>query len=483
MSSLFGWVLFVFAPIAVAALSGPAGAAAIDLTSGTTGGLLLNQSFNGETRSADVTLQGVAARQIVSMTVAGIDIRNSSALVGARIYAGGGTLIASANLSVAIGENQNITIPISATLTAGDSYRLAFFVPSSASGNGGDLFDPVPAGPGGFGYVELHGLFQVNGGFQLVGDAFPTTASATSIPRIGVDLEGSAYNLVGFYQRNSQGILSTHVFKAGAAQGCPNFGGPPPTSYIQPCYNPAQSWTNTNGVATAVTDAGPTTWDWNGTTLTGTGLYWTSLFLSNNPNGNVFISHRVNVLGITPGITNTVTSDYQCFENIGIPEICDGASAVFSLWNVVRDDGSYLILANSADIGTCILYGSGPTSGCPADPALLSKTYIVLAAAGAPDTDADGTANGLDNCSLVANPTQCDSDGDGYGNSCDGDLNNNLATNAQDTVLFRQQLGQPSTVPAYNEADLNCNGAVNAQDMTIFRGLLGSPPGPSGWIP
>jgi len=99
------------------------------------------------------------------------------------------------------------------------------------------------------------------------------------------------------------------------------------------------------------------------------------------------------------------------------------------------------------------------------------------------DTDADGVPDAIDNCKLVANLAQCDSDGDGFGNRCDGDMNNNGATNAQDTTLFRQQLGQPSAAPTYNEADINCNGAVNAQDTTLYRTRLGSAPGPSGLIP
>jgi hypothetical protein len=92
-----------------------------------------------------------------------------------------------------------------------------------------------------------------------------------------------------------------------------------------------------------------------------------------------------------------------------------------------------------------------------------------------PDTDGDGVPDASDNCTLVANPDQFDADGDGYGNRCDGDLNNDGVTNAQDNVQFRQRLGTPDAV-----ADFNHSGNVNAQDAVIFRTLLGRPPGPSG---
>jgi hypothetical protein len=46
--------------------------------------------------------------------------------------------------------------------------------------------------------------------------------------------------------------------------------------------------------------------------------------------------------------------------------------------------------------------------------------------------------DGNDNCTLVPNPGQCDSDADGYGNRCDGTVN------TRDYVLFRGLLGRPS---------------------------------------
>lgn len=97
----------------------------------------------------------------------------------------------------------------------------------------------------------------------------------------------------------------------------------------------------------------------------------------------------------------------------------------------------------------------------------------------APDTDEDGVLDDVDNCTLVANPTQCDSDADGFGNHCDGDLAGDNDTDAQDFLLFRAQLGEPSEAPVYNVADLNCNGYVNAQDFVLFRAMLGQEPGPN----
>ena len=95
-----------------------------------------------------------------------------------------------------------------------------------------------------------------------------------------------------------------------------------------------------------------------------------------------------------------------------------------------------------------------------------------------PDTDGDGLIDDQDNCQLIINPAQIDSDADGFGNRCDGDLNGNGSTNSQDFILFQQALGQPSTAPVYHPADFNANGFVNAQDYVLFQQLLGLPPGP-----
>ncbi|GMW05520.1 MAG: hypothetical protein AMXMBFR8_03170 [Nevskiales bacterium] len=96
------------------------------------------------------------------------------------------------------------------------------------------------------------------------------------------------------------------------------------------------------------------------------------------------------------------------------------------------------------------------------------------------DTDADGTADVQDNCTLVANLDQRDTDGDGYGNLCDADLNNSGGiVNFSDLALFRSAFGTSNP-----NADLDSSGGiVNFTDLARFRSLFGKAPGPSGVTP
>ena len=100
---------------------------------------------------------------------------------------------------------------------------------------------------------------------------------------------------------------------------------------------------------------------------------------------------------------------------------------------------------------------------------MLDKT-VTVAASG--DTDNDGIADSQDNCVTVANADQRDTDGDGYGNRCDADLNNDGIVNSIDLGLLKQVI---LTTDA--DADFNGDGVVNSLDIGLFKQMLLKPVG------
>jgi hypothetical protein len=143
------------------------------------------------------------------------------------------------------------------------------------------------------------------------------------------------------------------------------------------------------------------------------------------------------------------------------------------------------------------LGGFSVTLGAVAALALLVVGASGTFAGPTPDSDSDGVKNLIDSCIDVPNGTntqevQVDSDRDGYGNQCDGDLNNSGATNVTDFILFAQSFGEDCGAVGssgcadadYNaDADMNSSGGVNVTDFVLFGGqfLLGVP-GPSGLL-
>ena len=94
------------------------------------------------------------------------------------------------------------------------------------------------------------------------------------------------------------------------------------------------------------------------------------------------------------------------------------------------------------------------------------------------DTDDDGVADNLDNCKLVANANQRNTDGDTFGNICDPDFNQNKIVDPLDFNSLKAQLGKVSA-----NHDLNGNGIVDPLDLNILKTYLGKAPGPSGLAP
>lgn len=94
------------------------------------------------------------------------------------------------------------------------------------------------------------------------------------------------------------------------------------------------------------------------------------------------------------------------------------------------------------------------------------------------DGDGDGVADAVDNCTAVANADQRDTNGDGFGNACDADLDNDNVVNFIDLGLLRSVF-----FSADPDADFNGDGVVNFIDLGIMRASFFGSPGPSGTAP
>ncbi|MFK8032481.1 MAG: S8 family serine peptidase [Gammaproteobacteria bacterium] len=93
----------------------------------------------------------------------------------------------------------------------------------------------------------------------------------------------------------------------------------------------------------------------------------------------------------------------------------------------------------------------------------------------AADSDSDGVLDNVDNCSSRPNPEQVDGDGDGFGNACDADFNQDLIVNFLDVEVLMSAFGSSDET-----ADLNTDGIVDAGDIEVFKTMWLRPPGPSG---
>jgi hypothetical protein len=104
------------------------------------------------------------------------------------------------------------------------------------------------------------------------------------------------------------------------------------------------------------------------------------------------------------------------------------------------------------------------------------------------DRDGDGIADESDNCSDLPNPEQRDSNGDGFGNLCDADLNGDgIVSTSWGSVFPMTTRGDLEWIalaaqngPYDADADLNGDGQVDGGDLAIAQMSLFLAPGPSG---
>lgn len=190
----------------------------------------------------------------------------------------------------------------------------------------------------------------------------------------------------------------------------------------------------------------------------------------------------------------------------------------FSTWSNYEFtlDESTMVPAGAADfesvardvaqvrIFSALTLGNGQT-GCGGDAVLAVSGYDDIRSYA--DTDFDGIRDTVDNCTLVPNPRICigspaidnqadclsggnswgqiDSDRDGYGNPCDGDINDSpffggdCTVNLLDLLAFRTSfLAQEGDASYIQAADFSYDGIVNLVDLLQFRQLFLGEVGP-----
>ncbi len=100
------------------------------------------------------------------------------------------------------------------------------------------------------------------------------------------------------------------------------------------------------------------------------------------------------------------------------------------------------------------------------------------------DRDGDGLADPDDNCLWMPNPNQRDTNGDGYGNLCDPDLDGDGKVGNGTPFADLERLHRSIRIGLYvPDHDLDGDGKVGPEDLAIAQLYLHLPPGPSGRAP
>jgi predicted outer membrane repeat protein len=173
-------------------------------------------------------------------------------------------------------------------------------------------------------------------------------------------------------------------------------------------------------------------------------------------------------LGDNSGPTSTYAIGASSVDGVANPLIDRGdPSRALDAINVVSAQAlEFLMLAGVDVMALTDQRGVTPAPGPRNDLGAFEQV--------ANDADGDGVVDAVDNCTERVNPDQIDTNGDGFGNACDPDLNDDGIVNFVDLGLLRQRFF--SNDP---DADFNADGVVNFIDLGVMRAFFFGPPGPS----
>ncbi len=244
--------------------------------------------------------------------------------------------------------------------------------------------------------------------------------------------------------------------------------------------------------------------------VTSQGILWASNFVTNNistssaglagtfalfsnPSGNPNVETSVTVCDVPDPIPE------QCFLHDGFVGNSDGAGILYGVgaWingtfgaevvlfldGVEVDFGVDGIISGWTFLGVTDTEGFNTfefreTNGTGEQVLTIRADDVTIGVSAVPDVDGDGIADTIDNCTEAPNADQRDTDGDGYGNICDPDFDNNLIVNASDLAFVKTKFFTNDA-----DADLNGDNVVNAADLAILKAFFFKSPGPSGIEP
>jgi 6-phosphogluconolactonase (cycloisomerase 2 family) len=181
----------------------------------------------------------------------------------------------------------------------------------------------------------------------------------------------------------------------------------------------------------------------------------------------VVTNYNSNVITVYP---RTASGNTAPIRTLSGPETGLG-SPIGLVLDVVNDE---LVVANGEG-GVTVYPISAGGDAAPVRELNLVQEFDVAVTTDAADADDDGVPDSADNCLAVANPDQRDTNGDGIGNVCDADLDDDCAVNFLDLGLLKIVF-----FSADPDADFNGDGSVNFADLGIMKGGFFLPPGPSG---